>query len=380
LTRELAADAGELRSRSTKVQITMPQPVERDLEESRKRLCDWLGKKLPAADGLRISELTGPSETGFSSDTLLFTAEYTEAGSARGEDLVVRLRPTGFPIFPQYDIAQQYRVMKLLGERTDVPVPRMRWLEESEGPLGTPFYVMDRVEGIVPTDRPPYHTGGWVFELSPEEREELWWNGLEAMTRVHKLDWQALGFDFLDAPESSQSQIVRQLDDYEHFIRWGLTPDRYPLIASAMRWLRENAPEGEVVRLCWGDSRPANMIFRDLQCVAVIDWEMVTLGNPVEDLAWWTTIDRCLSEGIGVSRIPGIPDRDATLARWEALTGLTADPVPYYEVFAAFRFSVIMARIGVQMKHYGILPPEHEMDIHNLASTILARLLEEVAA
>jgi hypothetical protein len=79
LTRELAADAGELRSRSTKVQITMPQPVERDLEESRKRLCDWLGKKLPAADGLRISELTGPSETGFSSDTLLFTAEYRAA-------------------------------------------------------------------------------------------------------------------------------------------------------------------------------------------------------------------------------------------------------------------------------------------------------------
>lgn len=358
----------------------MPQPVERDLAESRARLRDWLGKKLPAADDLRISELRGPSETGFSSDTLLFTAEYREAGHARSEDLVARLRPTGFPIFPHYDIAQQYRVMKLLFERTDVPVPRMRWLEESEDPLGAPFYVMDRVEGIVPTDTPPYHTGGWVFELAPEDRETLWWNGLEAMTRVHTLDWQALGFDFLDAPESPKSAIVRQLDDYDAFIRWGLPPDRYPRIDSAMRWLRANAPAGEVVRICWGDSRLANMIFRDLECVAVIDWEMVTLGNPVEDLAWWTTIDRCLSEGIGVSRIAGIPDRDTTVARWEALTGLRAEPFAYYEVFAALRFSVIMVRIVLQMKHYGILPPDHEMDIHNLASMILARLLEEVAA
>ena len=81
-----------------------------------------------------------------------------------------------------------------------------------------------------------------------------------------------------------------------------------------------------------------------------------------------------------MSRIPGIPDRNATVARWEELTGLTAHPFPYYEVFAALRFSVIMARVGMQMKHYGILPPEHEMDVHNLASTILARVLEEVAA
>jgi len=353
----------------------MAHPAKRDLDLTRKQLEDWFRERLPGAAGIAVSGLAGPSDTGFSSETLLFELSYEQGGERRSEDLVVRLEPTGFCVFPSYDVGRQFRVMKTLGE-TDVPVPRMRWLEEDGARLGVPFYVMDRVRGRVPSDSPPMHTAGWVVELAPEEREALWWNGLEAMARVHRLDWRTLGFACLDEPERGATPIEQQLHYYDEYIGWGLERARYPLIERALAWLRANAPAEESIALCWGDSRLANQIFDGLACAAVIDWEMVRLGDPVQDLAWWLASDRCFSEGIGVERLAGIPDRATTIARWESLTGREARHFAYWEVLVLLRFSVQMARIGMQMKNYEILPPDHTMDVDNLASQTLAWAFE----
>jgi len=352
----------------------MPVP-KRDLERTREQLGRWLSGKLSGAANLRIGDLTGPSETGFSSDTLLFDAEWTALGAPRRERFVVRLKPTGFTVFPRYDIAQQYRVMNILGT-TDVPVPRMRWLEEDESMLGVPFYVMNRVDGRVPTDNPPYHVGGWLPELAPEERAQLWWSGLDAMARVHRLDWRALGFEFLYQPAGGTTPLEQQLREYDAYFTWGVDRRRYPLLERAQLWLEAHRPADEPIALCWGDSRPGNQIFNGVECVAVIDWEMVRLGDPVQDLAWWIVLDRCLSEGIGIERLAGLPDRRATIARWEALVGREAGHLAYYEVLGLYKFAIIMARIGLQMKHYEILPPDSDMDVDNLASQVLARTLD----
>jgi aminoglycoside phosphotransferase (APT) family kinase protein len=352
----------------------MPHPEKRDLDLTRKQLEEWFRERLPEAEEIAVSGLAGPSDTGFSSETLLFELAYRQGGERRCEDLVARLEPTGFCVFPSYDVALQYRVMKILGD-TDVPVPRMRWLEEDAGRLGVPFYVMDRVWGRVPSDNPPMHTAGWVAELPPDEREALWWSGLDAMARVHGLDWEALGFGFLDEPERGATPLAQQLHYYDAYVDWGLDRSRYPGIDRALVWLRANAPAEESVALCWGDSRLANQIFDGLECVAVIDWEMVRLGDPVQDLAWWLASDRCFTEGIGAERLAGIPGRAATIDRWQAQTGRDACHFTYWEVLALLRFSVQMARIGLQMKHYEILPPDHTMDVDNLASQTLARAL-----
>jgi aminoglycoside phosphotransferase (APT) family kinase protein len=352
----------------------MPHPEKRDLDLTRKQLEEWFRERLPGAEDVAVTGLAGPSDTGFSSETLLFELSYRQGGERQSEDLVVRLEPRGFVVFPSYDVPLQFRVMQAL-EATDVPVPRMRWLEEGEGPLGVPFYVMDRVNGRVPSDNPPMHTAGWVAELAPDERETLWWNGFEAMTRVHRVDWRALGFDSLDEPERGATPLAQQLHYYDEYIGWGLERERYPLLARALEWLGANAPAEESVALCWGDSRLANQIFDGLECAAVIDWEMVRLGDPVQDLAWWLASDRCFTEGIGVERLAGLPDRPATIARWESLVGREARHFAYWEVLALLRFSVQMARIGMQMKHYEILPPDHTMDVDNLASQTLARAL-----
>ncbi len=354
----------------------MPPPKRRDLELTRRQLCDWLRARLPGAVDLQISDLCGPSTTGFSSDTLMFDAQWFD-GLPRRERLVLRMKPTGFTVFPTYDIGLQYRVMKTLGG-TGVPVPRMRWFEDNPDVLGVPFYVMDQVDGRVPTDNPPYHSGGWVPDLAPEEREALWWSGLEAMTRIHRLDWRGLGFDFLDKPQRGSSALDQQLHEYDEFFSWGMDRRHYPLIERAQRWVHANRPADEPLALCWGDSRIGNQIFDGTTCVAVIDWEMVRLGDPVQDLAWFIMLDRCFSEGLGVERLPGFPDRQATIARWEQLTGREARHVDYYEVFGLYKFSMIMARVILQMKHYEIFPAESDMDVNNLASQTLARALEEV--
>lgn len=356
----------------------MPAP-RRDLDLTRRQLEHWLAGKLPDAIHLRIDGLRGPAETGFSSDTLIFDLHWSDSSGPHQQALVARFKPSGFTVFPNYDIAQQFHVMRILGA-TDVPVPRMRWLESDETPLGSPFYVMERVDGRVPSDNPPYHLAGWLHELTAAEREEVWWSGLDAMAWVHRLDWQALGFGFLDRRASAASHLIHQLDEYEAFIAWGMQRERYPFLTRAERWLREHTPQDEPIALCWGDSRLGNQIFDGGRCAAVIDWEMTRLGDPVQDLAWWIALDRCFSEGLGIERLSGLPGREATIARWEAVLGRPAQHVGYYEVLALYKFAAIMARVLLQLKHYEVFPVESDMDANNLASITLARVLDDLGA
>jgi aminoglycoside phosphotransferase (APT) family kinase protein len=130
------------------------------------------------------------------------------------------------------------------------------------------------------------------------------------------------------------------------------------------------------VRLCWGDARIGNMIFDDFRCVAVLDWEMVTLGNPVKDLAWFLFLDHHHSGGIDAPRLEGFPHREETIERWEERTGLSARHVAYYETYAAFRFSVIMIRLAQQLQHYGFLPADATLEVDNIPSRLLARRLD----
>jgi aminoglycoside phosphotransferase (APT) family kinase protein len=218
---------------------------------------------------------------------------------------------------------------------------------------------------------------GWLLEASPSERAAIWRSGIDAMAKVHTADWRALGLQFLDRPEHGATGIDQQLGYYEHYLAWALEGDRHPACEQALEWLRAKQPSGETLRLCWGDARIGNMIFRDGRCVSVLDWEMATLGNPVQDLAWYLYLDRHHCEGIGVPRLDGFPSREETVAQWERATGLSArDTIDYYEVFAGFRFAAIMVRVVRQMKHYEQLPADSDFDFTNPASQLLAKLLK----
>jgi len=245
---------------------------ERDLERTANDLRDWLAPKLSLrAEDVRIEDLDAPLSTGFSSDTLLFDLLYSKDGTERREGLVARLEPEEYVMFPYYDVGLQARVLQLL-EDTDVPVPVVRWSEPDKSILGVPFYVMTRVEGRIPTDNLPMHDEGWIAEeLTEKEREALWWNGFEAMCKVHRLDWQALGFGFLAEPKRGATPLDQQLDYWQEYFRWGMEAARHPDIAKALAYLEAHKPADQPVTLCWGDSRLANQIFDGVECVAVLD-------------------------------------------------------------------------------------------------------------
>ena len=290
----------------------------------------------------------------------------------RSAALVARLPPSGMPVFPCYDLGRQFRIQQALAA-TGVPLARMLWLEEDPGVLGAPFYVMEQVAGRTPSDSPTYHVSGWVAEeLSPAERESMWWSGLRALADVHHADWRGLGLGFLDVPGDLLEQHIAE---YEHMLAWANGKPQSNL-ERALQWLRTHRPpEDEPRVLCWGDSRLGNMIFDGARCAAVLDWEMARIASPELDLAWWIYMDRHHSEGALTPRLSGLPSRQETVERYEQWTGHRVRNLEYYEVFASVRFAVIMIRVGQQLEHYGFLPKDSGFEVNNSSTQLLARLL-----
>jgi aminoglycoside phosphotransferase (APT) family kinase protein len=103
---------------------------------------------------------------------------------------------------------------------------------------------------------------------------------------------------------------------------------------------------------------------------------MVTLGNPVQDLGWNLFLDRHHSEGLDTPRLPGFPSREETIARYERLSGRSAEHVDYYEVFAAFRFSVIMIRLAQMIVEYGFMEADSDFETNNTPTQLLAKMLD----
>jgi len=355
----------------------MPTPWERDLEETRDRLTTWLARKLPDASDIEVANLAAPASSGFSNETLLFDLRWREAGETREEALVVRIQPTGFQIFPAYDLGLQFETMKLLAA-TDVPVPKMFWIEEEDLDLfGAAFYVMGQVKGRVPSDNPPYHQAGWLTEATPEERAEIWFGCFEAMAKIHRLDHRAVGFGFLERPDLGDTALDQQIAQYEKYLAWAARGRSQPTTEAALAWLRANRPKDEPTTLVWGDARIGNIIYRGTTPAAVIDWEMVTTGSPEMDVAWAIFLDRHHSEGINTPRLPGFPSYDETLAYYEKHSGFRVKNLHYYQIFAGFRFAVIMIRIAQQLLEYGIMDAEASarFELDNTVTNLLAKLL-----
>ena len=354
----------------------MPAPRGRDFEKTRELLAQWLRGRLPAARDLTVSALSGPAATGFSNDTLLFDVTYEAGGRRETRALVCRVEPTGFAVFPTYDVGLQYRVMDAL-RTTGVPVPAMFGLERDPALLGAPFFVMERVEGRIPSDNPTYHADGWLKEAPPAEQASVWESGVDVLAAIHRCDPAALGIDFLDAPAPGTDTVQWQLDFWRRYFDWVAKSRSFPTLEAGWQWLVAHRPAASQERgLCWGDARIGNMIFRDGRCVAVLDWEMATLGPATMDLGWFLLLDRHHHEATGMPRLVGLPSRAETIARWERGTGRRAQDVAYWEAFAAWRFAVILARIAAQLDHFELLPADSTFAQDNTASRLLATVME----
>jgi aminoglycoside phosphotransferase (APT) family kinase protein/putative sterol carrier protein len=347
---------------------------EDDLRSIHDALTRWLSARIPGGEDVRLSPLRQPG-AGVSNETFLFQASWREAGGERSEELVLRLGPRDFLVFPEYDLAGQARVMQALAG-TGVPVPVVRWLETDESVLGRPFYVMGEIEGEIPSEMPPYHAVGFCREATPERRARLWRNGVETIAGIHALDWDGLGLSFLGVPEADTGPLDRQLDYYESFLDWARGDQPQPILRAALQWLRQNRFVPSRVTLCWGDSRLVNLIYRDDEVVGVLDWEMAFLGDPVADLAWWIFFDWHHSEGLGIPRLEGFPGLEETVGIYEDASGHEVENLFYHDVMAAFRFGVIMVRVAEKLKMSGSTMATADLGTNNACTRRLASLLD----
>ncbi|MFE8945435.1 phosphotransferase family protein [Streptomyces sp. NPDC007856] len=330
-----------------------PRTTTRDPEELTRRLTAWLGTRLP---GAKVTGVTVPASNGMSSETLLFDLEHPEAPFGACA-LRLAADPAAYAVFPEYDMARQYRTLRLVAERTDVPVPRALWLEEDPGPLGAPFFVMERVAGRVPPDVMPYtYEGSWLHGASEAERRHLEAETVGLLARLHDqvpLD-QA---QFLDSP-GPRDALRRHVTAQRAYYAWVIEGlPRSPLIEAAFDRLAELWPRevGEPV-LSWGDARIGNIVYDGFDPVAVLDWEMAALAPREVDLGWMIYLHRFFHDLTVASGQRGLPDflrRDRVEARYARLTGHTPRDMDFHTLYAALRHAIVMLRIAYRQVHFG---------------------------
>lgn len=345
---------------------------DRDLVSLHDTLAAWLRAK--AGPTAELSALKRPN-AGLSNETFMCDLAVRDNGATRSLGLVARLEPSNLRVFPEYDLVGQARIMQALAD-SDVPVPHVRWVEADAAALGSPFYVMDRIDGTVPSEVPPYHSFGLLFDATPARRAAMWWSGIETLARIHRIDWEQRGLSFLGAPGGGTDALDRQLDYYERFLTWAAEGEPQPILEAALRWLRDNRYTPKRIALCWGDARLPNMIFRDDRVAGVLDWEMAFLCDPEADLAWWLFMDWQGSEGYGIPRLDGFPTWEDTVRRYEQLTGAPVEHLRWHEVFAALRFGVVMVRVARHMMANGIPTPTDDFQHDNPCTQRLAALLD----
>lgn len=332
-----------------------PQVSTRSRVEVRAQLERWLtGRRARAKP--RILALEAPECTGMSSDTVLFDVGWSDGVQER---LVARLAPgpDAAPLFPEYDLEAQSATMRTVAERSAVPVPAVRGYEPDPRHLGSAFLVMERVEGVVPPDIPPYTFGvGWVAEAGAEDRARMQTASVALLAGLHAIEDAERAFPWL-APPAGTSALRAHVDGQRAYADWVLDGRPGRLIDAGFEWLEQHWPrdEGPAV-LSWGDARIGNVLYRDFTPVAVLDWEMAALGPRELDVAWMVYLHRFFDDLAVRFDLPGLPDflrRDDVVATYEDLTGHRLGDLDWYTAYAAVRHAVIMTRVGLRQVHFG---------------------------
>lgn len=350
--------------------------LERDPEATAETLARWLREVAGEADPV-VAEVSIPGTTGWSNETIFFDATWGEGETRGTRRLVARIAPSGHQVFPEDTFVRQHAVMGALARHDVVPMVPVHRLEADPSWFGQPFFLMDRVDGDIPSDAPPYAGSGWLHDATPDQQERAWWSGIDALAAVHRVDVAALGLPPGTFPDVADP-LGHHLDDVEHFLHWAEEDEPLEVARQALVLLRADRPADppEGPALCWGDARFSNLVYRDFEVAAVLDWEMSGIGDPLFDLGWWLFADETLTVGSGCTRLPGFPSAEQTARHWTARTGRATDALPWFETFAGLRFTVIMLRMGDLLADLGFVPPGFGRD--NLVSQALAARLAQV--
>jgi aminoglycoside phosphotransferase (APT) family kinase protein len=250
---------------------------------------------------------------------------------------VLRRKPPGNLLPSAHAVDREYRVMSELAG-TDVPVAKMVALCEDAAVIGTPFYLMDYVEGRVLWDPT-------LPDMTPAERAAHYDELNRVIAALHCVDFEAVGLsDFGRHGQYVERQVARWSKQY-----LAGTAERIPAMDRLMEWLPRHLPAGDETSIVHGDYRIDNVIFhpREPRILAVLDWELSTLGHPLSDFAYQLMAWRLKPEqfrGLADADLPalGIPSEQEYLAAYCRRTGREVADIDVYMIFNMFRIAAIL--------------------------------------
>ncbi|MCA0301412.1 MAG: phosphotransferase [Proteobacteria bacterium] len=249
-----------------------------------------------------------------------------------GRQYVLRKKPPGKLLPSAHQVDREYRVIKALSDHTDVPVPKPYALCQDDGVIGTAFYIMQFLPGRILAD--PKMPG-----ISPADRGKIFDSMNDVLARIHNVDYRAVGLgDYGREGQYVQRQIARWSSQYDL-----AQTETIEAMERLKQWLPANIPPGDETRINHGDYRLGNTIVHPTEprVIAVLDWELSTLGHPLADLGY-----NCMmyhfGEGFGASggyagvdlKAFGIPTQAEYLAAYARRTG--RKEVPFFDFFLAF--------------------------------------------
>lgn len=266
-------------------------------------------------------------------------------------DLILRRPPAGTKAKSAHDMKREYAVQKAL-QPVFPCVASMVALCQDESVIGTEFYVMDRIAGMIPRKNLPRD-----LQLSAEQTRQLCLNMVDKLIELHQVDVQAAGLQNLGKGSGYvRRQVEGWCERWDRAATWNVLRGR-----GVTRWLRENMPDDIATCVIHNDWRLDNLVFdaeQPTRVIGVLDWEMATLGDPLMELgcviSYWLQADDdrfILSMRRQPSHLPGMLRRREIVEYYLQRTGLKPDNWVFYEVFGLFRLAVIIQQIYYRYHH-----------------------------
>ncbi len=287
--------------------------------------------------------------------------------------MVLRKKPAGPLLQGAHAVEREFRILKALAA-TDVPVPKPILLVEDLEILGTPFYLMERVEGRVFPDCS-------LADLPRDERAPLFMAMADALAALHRIRPDEVGLSDYGRPGN---YFERQITRWTRQWQQSSSPP-IPDLDQLAEWLPAHMPPDDgAVSIAHGDFRLGNLMFHPTEprVVAILDWELSTLGHPLADLGfccmpWHTTPDEYGGiRGLDHEAL-GLPSEADFVTRYIASAIPTAPLKPFHVIFALFRFAVIFVGIADRARA-GNAAGDDASAIGPLAARFAARAMEMV--
>lgn len=293
-----------------------------------------------------------------------------------GERLVLRRAPLRASSSTAHDVLREFRILDAIRDQ-DVRIARPLVACDDPAVAGTPFYLMEHVDGV-----PIRQTLPAAYADSPEDQARALTEHVDALAEIHRVDWRACGLESIGKPAGYLArQVPRWLAQLESYHGRAL-----PLVESIADWLEANRPPEQPPALVHGDYKLDNVLFsetRPARALAVVDWEMASIGDPLVDLAWALIFlpeeGNALALGAagqaGGFRVAGLPDSQALVARYAEATGRDVAALDWYAVFSPWKLAIVLE--GSHAKH---VRGESSNPAHAYFGVMADRLLERARA